>query len=70
MTVFGVIGFLVLGFTAVGALGGGAVGVILGRYFGSKIQKKIATKGINLTEFDIFVIRVKCLIKWVLNIFK
>ncbi|CAD8148626.1 unnamed protein product [Paramecium octaurelia] len=64
MTVFGVIGFLALGFTFLGAIGGGAIGIILGRYLGRKISKKIATKGINLTEFDIFVIRVKCLLKW------
>ncbi|CAD8089429.1 unnamed protein product [Paramecium sonneborni] len=64
MTVLGVIGFLALGFTFLGAIGGGAIGIILGRYLGRKISKKIATKGINLTEFDIFVIRVKCLLKW------
>lgn len=65
MTVLGVIGFLALGFTFLGAIGGGAIGIILGRYLGRKISKKIATKGINLTEFDIFIIRVKCLVKWV-----
>ncbi|CAD8163996.1 unnamed protein product [Paramecium pentaurelia] len=64
MTVLGVIGFLALGFTFLGAIGGGAIGIILGRYLGRKISKKIATKGINLTEFDIFIIRVKCLLKW------
>lgn len=69
MTVLGVIGFLALGFTFLGAIGGGALGIILGRYLGRKISKKIATKGINLTEFDIFVIRVQCLIKWVFCIY-
>ncbi|CAD8058991.1 unnamed protein product [Paramecium primaurelia] len=64
MAVLGVIGFLALGFTFLGAIGGGAIGIILGRYLGRKISKKIATKGINLTEFDIFVIRVKCLLRW------
>ncbi|CAD8068534.1 unnamed protein product [Paramecium sonneborni] len=64
MTVLGMIGFLALGFTFLGAIGGGAIGIILGRYLGRKISKRIATKGINVTEFDIFVIRVKCLLKW------
>lgn len=65
MSVLGVIGFLALGFTFLGAIGGGAIGMLLGRYLGKKISKKIATKKINLTEFDIFEIRVECLLKWV-----
>lgn len=68
MGVLGVIGFLALGFTFLGAIGGGAIGMLLGRYLGKKISKKIATKKINLTEFDILVIRVECLLKWVFKI--
>lgn len=69
MGVLGVIGFLALGFTFLGAIGGGAIGMLLGRYLGKKISKKIATKKINLTEFDILVIRVECLLKWVFKFY-
>lgn len=65
MTVLGLLGFLALGFTVVGAIGGSVLGIVLGRYIGRKISKRVSAKGSTMTEWDIFVIRVKCLIKWV-----
>lgn len=67
MTLLGFLGFVAVGFTIFGAIGGGALGIILGRYGGRKISKKIQKSGI-LNEFDIFKVRMQCVMKWVFNL--
>ncbi|KAM3144421.1 hypothetical protein pb186bvf_003585 [Paramecium bursaria] len=64
MTVLGFLGFVSLGFTIFGAIGGGVLGILLGRYIGQKISKKIASKGTQLTKFDLLSIRIKCVLRW------
>ena len=60
------LGFVGLGFNVFGGIGGGAAGIFLGRYAGAKISKKMSkTKGV-LEEFHVFMIRMRCVLKWVL----
>lgn len=65
MSILGLLGFLALGFTIIGGIGGGILGLALGRYLGRKLSKSITTKGVTITEFEVFVLRMKCIIKWV-----
>lgn len=66
MTLLGLVGFLVLGFTILGGIGGGVLGIVLGRIVGKKIHKKNQLTDIQMTYFDILIIRVSCLLKWVI----
>jgi hypothetical protein len=66
VTAFGFVGFVGLGFNIFGAAGGGAAGFFLGRYAGQKINKKIYKKNGQLKEFDIYVVRIRCVLRWVL----
>lgn len=65
VTAFGFIGFVGLGFNVFGAAGGGAAGFFLGRYAGQKVTKKIYKKHGNLKEYDLFILRLRCVLRWV-----
>jgi membrane associated rhomboid family serine protease len=65
MTTLGVLGFVGLGLNIFGAVGGICIGCFLGRYFGKKISKRLYSKNGNLKEYDIFLIRLQCVLKWV-----
>lgn len=59
----GMLGFLALGFTIMGMIAGGVLGVMLGRYAGKRV-KKTFNQSNGLLEFDIYEIRARCFIKW------
>lgn len=68
----GFVGFVGLGFNVFGAIGGVCAGFFLGRYAGNKyeinvsrISKKMFKSSGKLKEFDIFIVRLRCVIKWV-----
>lgn len=39
MTILGLLGFVALGFTVIGFIAGGALGLIVGRYAGRRLKK-------------------------------
>lgn len=59
----GIVGFLALGFTIMGMIAGGVLGVMLGRYAGRRMKKTFTSQKV-LLEFDIYSIRLRCFIKW------
>lgn len=63
MAFMGIVGFLALGFTIMGMIAGGVLGVMLGRYAGRRMKKTFASQKV-LLEFDIYSIRLRCFIKW------
>lgn len=62
MTTLGFIGFVGSGFNVFGAIGGVCAGIFMGRYAGQKISKKFIKKKGKLREFDIFTLRLRCVI--------
>lgn len=66
MAILGVLGFVALGFTIVGMVVGGVLGILLGRYAGKRIKKKLEQTN-NLLEFDVYEIRIRCFIKWAIS---
>ncbi|CAD8114368.1 unnamed protein product [Paramecium primaurelia] len=63
MAFMGIVGFLALGFTIMGMIAGGVLGVMLGRYAGRRMKKTFTSQKV-LLEFDIYSIRLRCYIKW------
>lgn len=63
MTILGMLGFVVLGFTIFGLIAGGALGIVIGRYAGRRLRKQYQNKKV-LVEYDVYEIRVRCYIKW------
>jgi hypothetical protein len=60
----GFLGFVSSGFNVIGGIGGAFAGVLLGRYAGKKISKSLYQKAGTLNEFDIYLIRIRCVTKW------
>lgn len=65
MIILGLICFLGTGFNVFGFLGGVFVGFFVGRYAGQKISKRIIKKHGELNQFDVFTVRLKCVMIWV-----
>jgi membrane protein DedA with SNARE-associated domain len=63
MILIGAIGFLAFGFAIAGILGGGFLGLVIGRYAGKRITKTLANKK-EVREIDIYEIRVRSYLKW------
>ena len=58
MTCLGFVGFVAVGFTIFGLIGGGCLGICIGRYTGYKITKKISKKTGSFSHFEIYFIRI------------
>jgi hypothetical protein len=64
MACLGFVGFVAVGFTIVGLVGGGCVGICIGRYTGHKITKKYTKKNGMFCHFQIYNIRVLAALQW------
>ncbi|CAK77527.1 unnamed protein product (macronuclear) [Paramecium tetraurelia] len=63
MILLGAIGFFVFGFALVGGIGGGVLGVFGGHQVGKRIKKTLQNKQ-DITEIDIYDIRIRTILKW------